>query len=45
MQSANNKIVKLQGQLNAPEKCLSNAILNALKGFSEVKSQDVYALQ
>ena len=43
MQLANNKIVKLQGQSNAPEKRLSNAVLNALKGFAEVKIQDVYA--
>ena len=42
MQLADGKIVKLQGQLNAPEKCLSNAILNALKGFAEAVSHDVY---
>ena len=43
MQSANSKMVKLQGQLNAPEKCLSNSILNALKGFAQAARQDVYA--
>ena len=43
MQLANSKIVELQGQLNVPEKRLSNAVLNALKGFAEVASQDVYA--
>ena len=42
MQLANNKIAKLQGQSNAPEKRLSNAVLNALKGFADVASQDVY---
>ena len=43
LQLANSKMVKLQGQLNAPEKRLSNAVLNALKGFEEMESQYVYA--
>ena len=43
MQLADNKIVKLQGQSNAPEKRLSNAVLNALKGFADFSSQDIYA--
>ena len=42
MQSADSKMVELQGQSNAPEKCLSNAVLNALKGFAKAASQDVY---
>ena len=43
LQLANKKFIELQGQSNVPEKCLSNAVLNALKGFAEVASQDVYA--
>ena len=42
MQIANSEIVKLKGQLNAPEKNLSNTVLNALKGFAEAASHDVY---
>ena len=42
MQLADNRIIKLQSHQNVPEKCLSNAVLNALKGFAEVASQDVY---
>ena len=43
MQSADSKMVELQGQSNAPEKYLSNAVLNALKGFAKVASHDMYA--
>ena len=42
MQLADSEMVELQGQSNTPEKRLSNAVLNALKGFVEVASQDVY---
>ena len=43
MQLANNRIIELQGQLNAPEQRLSNAVISALKGFAEVASHNVYA--
>ena len=41
-QSADSKMVELQGQSNAPKKCLSNTVLNVLKGFAKAASQDVY---
>ena len=42
MQLADSKMIELQGQLNAPEKHLSNVVSNALKGFAKVASHDVY---